>query len=48
MVDLLRVAWRTVASVISRVMADGQAAHDPFDGLTRIGIDEISYEDTAT
>ena len=43
-VDLMRVAWRTVGSVISRVVADGQAAHDPFDGLTRIGIDEISYK----
>ena len=43
-VDLMRVAWRTVGSIISRVVADGRAAHDPFDGLTRIGIDEISYQ----
>ena len=42
-VDLMRVAWRTVGSVISRVVADGQAAHDPFDGLTRVGVDEISW-----
>jgi hypothetical protein len=26
------------------VVADGRAAHDPFDGLRRIGIDEISYK----
>jgi len=25
-------------------MEDGRAAHDPFDNLTRIGIDEISYK----
>ncbi len=42
-VDLMRVAWRTVGSIIARVVADGRAAHDPFDGLVRIGIDEISY-----
>jgi transposase len=39
---LMRVAWRTVGAVIARVVADGRAAHDPFDGLARIGIDEIS------
>jgi transposase len=43
-VDLMRVAWRTVGSIISRVVADGRAAHDSFDGLVRIGIDEISYK----
>ena len=42
--ELMRIAWRTVGSVISRVVADGRAAHDPFDGLSRIGIDEISYK----
>ena len=26
------------------MVEDGRAAHDPFDGLTRIGIDEISYK----
>jgi len=40
---LMRVAWRTVGAIAGRVVADGRAAHDPFDGLTRIGIDEISY-----
>lgn len=39
----MRVAWRTVGAIAGRVVADGRAALDPFDGLTRIGIDEISY-----
>lgn len=42
--ELMRIAWRTVGSIIDRVVADGRAAHDPFDGLRRIGIDEISYK----
>jgi len=42
--ELMRIAWRTVGSIITRVVADGRAAHDPFDGLRRIGIDEISYK----
>jgi transposase len=42
--ELMRVAWRTVGSIIDRVVADGRAAHDPFEGLTRIGIDEMSYK----
>jgi transposase len=42
--ELLRIAWRTVGSIIDRVVADGRAAHDPFDGLRRIGLDEISYK----
>jgi transposase len=42
-VELMRIAWRTVGSIIERVVADGRAAHDPFDGLVRLGIDEISY-----
>jgi transposase len=43
-VELMRVAWRTVGSIVDRVVADGRAAHDPFAGLVRIGIDEISYK----
>ena len=42
--ELMRIAWRTVGSIIARVVADGRAAHDPFCGLVRIGIDEISYK----
>lgn len=43
-VELMRIAWRTVGKVISRVWADADAAGDRFDGLRRIGIDEISYK----
>jgi len=42
-VELMRVAWRTVGAIASRVVADAREVRDPFDGLTRIGIDEISY-----
>ncbi len=42
-VELMRVAWRTVGAIASRVVADAREVSDPFDGLTRIGIDEISY-----
>ena len=42
--ELLRVAWWTVGPIITRVVDDVRAAHDPFDGLRRIGIDEISYK----
>jgi transposase len=41
---LMRIAWRTVGSIISRVWADVEALGDRLDGLTRIGIDEISYK----
>jgi transposase len=40
---LLRLAWRTVADIVARVVADGRATNDLLAGLTRIGIDEISY-----
>ena len=43
-VELMRVAWRTVGAVIGRVVDDARAGADPFDGLRRIGIDEISYK----
>lgn len=42
--ELLGVAWRTVGSIVERVVAEGRSARDPFDGLRRIGIDEISYK----
>ena len=41
---LMRIAWRTVGAVITRVWADTEKLHDQFAGLTRIGIDEISYK----
>ena len=42
--DLMRVAWRTVGSIVTRVIDDATALTDPLDGLVRIGIDEISYK----
>ena len=42
--QLLRVAWRTVGSIVTRVNADVDAVVDRLDGLRRIGIDEISYK----
>lgn len=43
-VALMRIAWRTVGSIITRVWADVDAQHDRFAGLRRIGIDDISYK----
>jgi transposase len=41
---LLRIGWATVGAVIARVTADADAvAGDRLDGVTRIGVDEISY-----
>jgi transposase len=42
--ELLRVAWATVGRIVARVAADAEAATDRFAGLTKIGIDEISYK----
>lgn len=42
--ELLRIAWTTVGAIVSRVVDEARAAVDPFDGLRRIGIDEISYK----
>jgi transposase len=42
--ELMRIAWRTVGAIITRVWADVEAVHDRFAGLRRIGIDEISYK----
>lgn len=42
--DLLRVAWRTVGAIVTRVVADAEASTDRFANLRRIGIDEISYK----
>ena len=41
--ELMRIAWRTVGAIAGRVVNDARTAHDPFDGLSRIGIDEISF-----
>jgi transposase len=42
--ELMRIAWRTVGAIITRVWADVDTLHDRFAGLRRIGIDEISYK----
>jgi transposase len=42
--QLMRIAWRTVGAIITRVNADAQAGTDGFEGLRRIGIDEVSYK----
>jgi len=39
----LQVAWRTIAAIVARVVTDGRDTNDLLDGLSRIGIDEISY-----
>ena len=42
---LLRCAWRTVAGMVKRVLADlrERSGGDGLDGLRRVGIDEVSY-----
>ena len=39
---LLRVAWRSVVGIVSRVVAAAEPARDPFAHLERIGIEETS------
>lgn len=41
--QLMRIAWRTVGSIIARVGADIDQVVDRLAGLRRIGIDEVSY-----
>ncbi len=41
--ELMRVAWRTVGAICSRVAAEAQRDVDLLGGLRRIGIDEISH-----
>lgn len=40
---MMRIAWRTVCSIVERVISSAQSTLDPFGQLARIGIDEISY-----
>ena len=42
--QLMRIAWRTVGAIITRVIAELDATIDRLAGVTRIGIDEISYK----
>jgi len=41
--ELMRVAWRSVGSILERVAAEARRKVDLFAGLKRIGIDEISH-----
>lgn len=41
--ELMRVAWETVGAILDRVVADARKGRDLLDGLTRIGIDEVSF-----
>jgi transposase len=41
---LMRIAWRTVGAIVTRVAAEAAVGVDRFAGLHRIGIDEISYK----
>lgn len=41
--ELMRVAWETVGAILDRVVADAKKGRDLLDGLTRIGIDEVSF-----
>ena len=42
---MMRVSWRSVGAMVARVLADlDAAAGDRWDGIRRIGIDEISYK----
>jgi len=42
--ELMRVAWRSVGAIVSRVWADTEELFDRYADLRRIGIDEISYK----
>jgi len=42
--ELMRIAWRSVGSILERVCAEARRRHDLLDGLRRIGIDEISHK----
>lgn len=39
----LNIAWRTVGRILERVAKSMKGVRDPLDGVTRIGIDEVSY-----
>jgi transposase len=41
--EYLRIAWRSVGGIIGRVVDERSAATDRLDGLSQIGIDEVSF-----
>ncbi len=40
---MLRITWRSVAGIVTRVVADLAGKRDRLDGLRKIGIDEIAH-----
>jgi len=42
-VELMRITWRSVGRVLTRVVEEQRQGIDLLDNLTRIGIDETSY-----
>jgi transposase len=41
--ELMRITWRSVAAIVTRVVTDTAARSDRLAGLRRIGIDEVAY-----
>lgn len=41
--EYLRIAWRSVGSIIGRVVEERSAGTDRLEGLSKIGIDEVSF-----
>ncbi len=42
--ELMRIGWRAVGGIVTRIQAEIDASVDRLEGLRRIGIDEISYK----
>lgn len=41
--QLVRIAWRSVGTILSRVVHERSMATDRLEGLSKIGIDEVSF-----
>lgn len=41
--ELMRIAWRSVGRIIRRVVDERSTIEDRLDGLSKIGIDEVSF-----
>lgn len=41
--SLLRIAWRSVGAIVERVYESAKKSCSPLVGVTKIGIDEVSY-----
>jgi len=42
--ELMRIGWRAVGGIVTRIQAEIDGQVDRLEGLRRIGIDEISYK----